>query len=345
MKKFIVIFFLFSTVYGQTPYVNTYGDSNPNSIATAMAAHVQRLADSLAAFRTQIAGIYATTSTLPNMSGYSTTSHTHAYNTLTGLPTLFTQANADGLYSVLAHTHTFASLTSKPTTLSGYGITDGLAITGSAAALTNFPAAPAGTLTGTTLNSTVVTSSLTSIGTLSAGAIPTTLLTGTVTNAQLAGSIAYSKLSLTGAVLNADLAGSIAYSKLSLSGAILNTDLAGSIDLTTKVTGILPFANNAGTTAATSATTGTMTVSMVTPIITITPTAACTFNATGGVTGQRSTFVVTTSGTTSFVLTFGTNFKSTATLATGTTTAKIFTVSFLCTNGTQWVELSRTTAQ
>ncbi len=46
-----------------------------------------------------------------------------------------------------------------------------------------------------------------------------------------------------GVVTNAMLAGSIAYSKLSLTGAILNADLAGSIDLTTKVTGILPGTN------------------------------------------------------------------------------------------------------
>lgn len=109
---------------------------------------------------------------------------------------------------------------------------------------------------------------------------------------------------------------------------------------------VLSFANGGiGAGAATTATTGTMTVTMNTEMITITPSGACTFNASGGVTGQRITFVITTSGTTSFVLTFGTNFKSTATLATGTTTAKIFAVSFLCTNGTQWVEFSRTAAQ
>lgn len=57
-------------------------------------------------------------------------SHTHAYNTLTSLPTLFTQSNADALYSVLAHTHSFSILTSKPTTLSGYGITDAYPLSG-----------------------------------------------------------------------------------------------------------------------------------------------------------------------------------------------------------------------
>lgn len=163
----------------------------------------------------------------------------------------------------------------------------------------------AATLTGTTLNATIVNSSLTSVGTLASGTVPTTLLSGTVTNAQL----------------------------------------AGSIDLTTKVTGTLPFANNAGTSATTSATTGTMTVNMNTRVITITPSGACTFNGSGGVTGQTSTFVITTSGVSSFVLTWGTNYKTTATLATGTTTAKMFTVEFLCTNGTQWIETSRTTAQ
>lgn len=99
-----------------------------------------------------------------------------------------------------------------------------------------------------------------------------------------------------------------------------------------------------GAGAATSATTGTMTVNMTTEMITVTPTGACTFNASGGVTGQRITFVITTSGVSSFVLTFGTNFKSVGTLATGTTTAKIFSVSFLCTNAVQWIETSRTIA-
>lgn len=98
-------------------------------------------------------------------------------------------------------------------------------------------------------------------------------------------------------------------------------------------------------TAATTATTGTMTVTMTSKIITITPSGACTFNASGGSAGQTATFVVTTSGTTSFVMTWGTNFKPTATLATGTVTAKKFCVSFLCLDGTTWCETARTTAE
>ena len=86
-----------------------------------------------------------------------------------------------------------------------------------------------------------------------------------------------------------------------------------------------------------------MTVSMGTEMITVTPTGACTFNATAGVTGQRITFIISTSGTTSFVLTFGTNFKAVGTLATGTVTAKVFTVSFIY-NGAVWTETGRTIA-
>lgn len=149
-----------------------------------------------------------------------------------------------------------------------------------------------------------------------------------------------------GSVTNAQLAGSIAYSKLILTGAILNADLAGSIDLTTKVTGVLPIANGGElrNTATTSATTGTMTVTMNTLFVTITPTNACTFNASGGTTGQTTVFVITTSGASSFTLTWGTNYKTTGTLATGTTTAKKFCVTFLCLDGTTWLEVARTTA-
>lgn len=113
-----------------------------------------------------------------------------------------------------------------------------------------------------------------------------------------------------------------------------------------QATGVLPFANGgrAGS-ASTSATTGTMTVSMANSVITVTPTGACTFNASGGVVGQITTFIITTSGTTSFTLTWGTNYRKTGTLATGTTSARFFAVSFVCVNGTIWQEISRTAVQ
>ena len=100
------------------------------------------------------------------------------------------------------------------------------------------------------------------------------------------------------------------------------------------------------TSAATPATTGTMTVNMTTDIITITPTGACTFNAaSGGRIGRIVTFVITTSGTSSFTLTWGTNYRKTGTLATGTTSARFFAVSFRYVATNVWQEICRTAAQ
>lgn len=128
--------------------------------------------------------------------------------------------------------------------------------------------------------------------------------------------------------------------------AVNNAMLAGSIDASTKLINVLPYSSGGiSASAATSATTGVMTVNMTSSMITITPTGACTFNASGGVTGQRVTFLITTSGTTSFVLTFGTNFRKVGTLATGTTSARFFSVTFICLNGTTWQEIARTAAQ
>lgn len=90
---------------------------------------------------------------------------------------------------------------------------------------------------------------------------------------------------------------------------------------------------------------GSMTIPMTSSVITVTPAGNCTFNATGGVTGQMVTFIITTSGTTSFTLTFGTNFRKVGTLATGTVAARFFAVTFRCINGTIWQEISRTAAQ
>lgn len=96
--------------------------------------------------------------------------------------------------------------------------------------------------------------------------------------------------------------------------------------------------------AAAPATTGTMTTTLTNlTVMTITPTGACTFNAGGGIAGQQCSFIVTTSGTTAFVLTWGTNYKTIGTLSTGTVTAKVFTVNFVY-DGTNWNEQSRTVA-
>ena len=96
---------------------------------------------------------------------------------------------------------------------------------------------------------------------------------------------------------------------------------------------------------ATAATIGAIAVPMTAiTTYTITPTGACTFNASGGTAGQYCTFYITAAGPASFVLTWGTNFKTTGTLSTGITAGKVFTITFICKDGTTWAETSRTTA-
>lgn len=157
--------------------------------------------------------------------------------------------------------------------------------------------------------------------------------------------------SITGTLSNqTDLSNALA-GKLATNGSAasltnfptLNQNTTGTAS---NVTGVVSFASGGiSAAAATSATTGVMTVNMTTSVITITPTGACTFNASGGVAGQIITFSITTSGTSSFVLTFGTNFRKVGTLATGTTSARFFSVTFICINGTIWQEIGRTAAQ
>lgn len=96
-------------------------------------------------------------------------------------------------------------------------------------------------------------------------------------------------------------------------------------------------------------TTGTVTAKLGAGVLPFTPTGNLTLNAGLPVTvgsiyaGARASMVITTSGTTSRTITFGTGFKSTGTLATGTVDGKVFTVSFVF-DGTSWCETSRTTA-
>jgi hypothetical protein len=75
----------------------------------------------------------------------------------------------------------------------------------------------------------------------------------------------------------------------------------------------------------------------------LTVTANRTLTTTIPAAGKRCSVLILTSGTTSYVVTFGTGFKPTATLATGTTSARIFVVSFIS-DGTNLYEFSRTIA-
>lgn len=78
-------------------------------------------------------------------------------------------------------------------------------------------------------------------------------------------------------------------------------------------------------------------------VFTFTPTASSTLTATVVPAGDIVFLVLTTSGTSSFTTTFGTGFKTTATLASGTVTAKVFTITFVS-DGVNLNEVARTTA-
>ena len=75
----------------------------------------------------------------------------------------------------------------------------------------------------------------------------------------------------------------------------------------------------------------------------VTPTANATYTTTVPAAGHVRHLIVLTSGTTSRTITFGSGFKPTATLATGTTTARVFVLTFVS-DGANLYEASRTVA-
>lgn len=77
---------------------------------------------------------------------------------------------------------------------------------------------------------------------------------------------------------------------------------------------------------------------------TITPSNGVTINASNVVAGKKYYLTVLTSGVSSFVITFGTAFKSTGTLATGVVSGKYFIVEFYSPDTTNIIEVKRTTA-
>jgi hypothetical protein len=97
-------------------------------------------------------------------------------------------------------------------------------------------------------------------------------------------------------------------------------------------------------TPATLASAATIAFTPTKAVTTHTPTQSETINFSApGTAGTEIWLEVVTSGTSTYTLTFGTNTKTTGTLATGTTSAKTFLVNFVS-DGTNWVESARTTA-
>lgn len=115
----------------------------------------------------------------------------------------------------------------------------------------------------------------------------------------------------------------------------LATDLAAKQATLTRNTGLIVYAAlSNGTTEMAFGTNST---------VKVTPTATATYTTTVSAAGTECTLIILTSGTTSRTITFGSGFKPISTLATGTVTAKLFTIKFIS-DGTNLIETGRTTA-
>jgi hypothetical protein len=101
------------------------------------------------------------------------------------------------------------------------------------------------------------------------------------------------------------------------------------------VTGAVSTPLSPGSTVAITASAGTT--------YTLTPAQAESITVSGGVEAQDLYLLITTSGATSYTLTFSTGFHSAGTLATGTATGAVFVVHFKDIGGT-FYEVSRTAA-
>jgi hypothetical protein len=75
----------------------------------------------------------------------------------------------------------------------------------------------------------------------------------------------------------------------------------------------------------------------------VTPTALATYTTTVPPAGTMCTLIILTSGTSSYTITFGSGFKATGTLATGTTSARVFVIHWIS-DGTNLYESGRTAA-
>lgn len=78
-------------------------------------------------------------------------------------------------------------------------------------------------------------------------------------------------------------------------------------------------------------------------VVRVTPNATATYTTTVPAAGSIVVLSILTSGTTSYTITFGTGFKATGTLATGTVSARYFNLTFVS-DGTNLIETARTVA-
>jgi hypothetical protein len=118
---------------------------------------------------------------------------------------------------------------------------------------------------------------------------------------------------------------------------------ADTTNLVSDLAGKAPTVHTHAPTYATLAN-GTTALALATnSTVKVTPTATATLTTTVPAAGTHCHVIVLTAGTTTFTLTFGTGFKPTGTLATGTVAARVFVLSFVS-DGTSLYEVSRTAA-
>jgi hypothetical protein len=78
-------------------------------------------------------------------------------------------------------------------------------------------------------------------------------------------------------------------------------------------------------------------------VVKVTPNAIATYTTTVPAAGVFCQLIILTAGTVSFTITFGTGFKSTGTLATGVTAARVFVLNWIS-DGINLYEAGRTAA-
>lgn len=128
-------------------------------------------------------------------------------------------------------------------------------------------------------------------------------------------------------------------------GSGQNTFIGNSVPtaITDQGTGNIIYGNNPEVMFTTLASSATACGLALNNTAQLTPNSTRTLTTTVPIAGQRRSLIILTSGTTSYTLTFGTGFKTTGTLATGTTSARRFIIEFIS-DGTSLIETSRTVA-
>lgn len=134
-----------------------------------------------------------------------------------------------------------------------------------------------------------------------------------------------------------------AASAVAITGGTINGTTVGATT-PAAVTGTPVASTSVVTSGFTTLAAGTLALAMASKgVVQVTPNATGTFTSTVPPAGTRTTLIVLTSGTTSYTMTFGTGFKTTGTLATGTVSARYFVFMFIS-DGTNLIECSRTVA-